>query len=562
MKTALHRIIRSGLLALGIIASANINAQDTFTPYAGTYQGLLLDNSNNAPVGRVDITLTSKGALSSVITLTDQKTYRFATKTTLDEVNDWAEVENFNVVKPKTLPVPLSFVANLYVKSNGTFDFTGTATLPGYTGSFTVDSATASKLRFYKAKTDECPWAGTYTLAYPDPDNLGATAPPGGVCIGSGAIKTDGVLTLKSTLADGTKITGSARPSQDGTYRFFVLVHKTVGSYFANVFTLVPQGGTRYADNSNGWARWSKSANSKDKAYPLGFNVEFKSYVKQWVPPGKGETLQGILGMSDDKVLDIDFFNGLNTTTYSKFLPSQLGLTLKNTFRVASGLTGSPTPLYPELWAKIFSGKIDPKTGLMTLTLNIEDTEVTGTPPRTRNVVKKRKIVINGVYQQLLSNDLTVPYAYGHLLIPPLDPKTQTVLSGGLNLPGPVEVDPFVANAAATAGTYTTRLTLLTGATPPPSNLPPVAPASTTFTISSNLKEMVFNGRKIPLKGDSRPVSLVYTNADKSVRDNVTVTVYLNGAGRVQSLATQYFQVSGITVKVRNHTSNDVTKQP
>ncbi|HCN76384.1 MAG TPA: hypothetical protein DIT13_04210 [Verrucomicrobiales bacterium] len=563
MKNPILHIVQS-VLVLGFMATmGDIRAQDVFTPFAGSYQGLLVDSTSGDPAGRVEIALTSKGALSTTFTMLNQKTYKAAGKAAFDEVNDWAELENFNVVKPKAGPPPLSFVINLYLKKDGTFELTGAAELPGYTGSFTVEAGTASKLRFYKAKTDDCPWMGTYTLAFPDADDLGSTPPPGGVCIGSAVIKPDGVLALKGTLADGTKITASARPSQDGIYRFHILVHKTIGSYFAFWFQLTARGdGWFHSAEGDGWARWSKAENQKDKTYRDGFDVEFETRVTQWKPPGKGETLQGILGMGDDQVLDIAFFNGLNTTTYAKFLPSQLGITAKNIFRVAAGLSGSPSPLYPEQWAKVFSGKIDPKTGLMTLVLNIQDTVTTGTLPKLTTKTIKRKVVINGVYQQLMANDLLVPYAYGHLLIPPLDPKTQTLISGGFDLPGPVELDPFVASAGQTAGIYSAKLTEQPHPSPPPSGLPPVAPASVTFSISSNLKEMIFNGRKLPLKGDSRPVSLVYTDADKSAGNNVSVTVYLNGAGVVNSLATQYFQLSGFTVKVRNHTSNAVNKQP
>lgn len=561
MKTALHHLMKSAL-AFGLLAAGALHAQDTFSPFAGTYQGLLMTNPDGHPAGRVDFAVTSKGSISGSLVLLNQKTYKFKAAATFDEINNQAEVEDFNVFKPKTGPTPQSLVISLTVNDDGTFSLTGSAQLPGFSGDFSTNPDTTTKLRFYKAKTDDCPWAGTYTLAFPEPDNKGATTPPGGVSIGSALIKPDGVLTLKGTLADGTKITASARPSEDGTYRFHILVHKTAGSYFTAMFTLEPRGDGRFQDNGNAWSRWAKAANAKDKSYRDGFDAEYEARVCQWVPPGKGETLQGVLGMGEEEVLDIDFFSGLNTTTYAKFLPSQLGITAKNIFRVAAGLAGSPSVLYPERWSKVFSGKIDPKTGLLTLTLNIEDQITTGTPPKIKNTIKKRKVVINGIYQQLVANDLLVPYAYGHLLIPPLDPKTGTLESGGFNLPGPVEIDPFIASAGATAGTYTARLTEVTPGTPPPSNLPPLSPASVTFSISSNLKEMVFNGRKLPLKGDSRPVSLVYTDADKSVKYNVTVTVHLNGAGVVTSLATQYFQLSGFNVLVRNHTSNDVTKQP
>lgn len=538
----LSRSLAAGLLLLG----APLIAQDAFTSFAGTYQGLLVEAPSGDPAGRIDFTITSKGSLSGSLLLKNQKSYKFKRALTL--AGDAASTDEFDVVKPK---VDLALKLSLTIADDGSFTVDGNALVPNFTGDFVQLEDSASRLRFYKAKTDNCPWAGVFGLAFHDAVNNGDETPPGGASIGSATIKPDGVMSVKGTLADGTKFTASARPSEDGTYRFFIGVHKTAGSYFTTFFRLTKRDDDWYhVAADQGSARWAKSPNSKDKSYRDGFDASFDASVVQWKAPGKGETLRDLLGLGSDNVLAIDFFGGLSPVTYKNFLPTSLGLTLKNTFRIAS-TAGNQSVINESNWAKIFAGKVDPKTGLISVTLNISDT-VSGK-------TLKRKIVTNGVFLQLENDELTVPYAYGHMLIPPLV-KGEPILSGGFDMPGPVQLDPLYAAAGNTAGTYTAVLTMLEGATPMPTGVPPNG-ATVNFTLSGNLRELNFNGRKIPLQGDSRPTSLVYSDATSKPTNNLTVTLYLNGSGVVHSLATQYFQVAGFTVKVRNHTSNNVTKQ-
>lgn len=523
-------------------------AQDAFNNFAGTYQGLLVENPAGAPLGRVDFTVTSKGALSGALLLKDQKSYKFKSTLSLNAIDNTAGLTNFDVVKPKE---GLELKLSLEIALNGSFTVIGNALLPSLTAGFVEAENSTARLRLYKAKTDECPWAGTYTMAFQYTSNNGVTTPPGGTSIGSATIKTDGVMSAKGTLADGTKFTISARPSEDGTYRVFFGPHKTVGSYFTTLFRLSPRSdGWFHVAEGQSTARWVKSPNSKDKSYRDGFDADLNTSVVQWKPPGKGEALRDVLGLGASNIIDIDFFNGLSPSTYANFLPTSIGLNSNNTFRIASALGGPPIS-DEKSWAKICSGKVDPKTGLITITINITDTVAGKTI--------KRKVVVNGAFVQLDSDLLDQPYAFGHLIIPPLDAKTGTLTSGGFDLPGPIAVDELLAATGNTAGTYSAVLTMLPNPTPLPTGAPANG-ATVNFTVSNNLSELTFNGRKVTLIGDSRPVSLVYSDATKSPTNNLTVTLYLNGSGVVQSLATQYFQVSYPTIKIRNHTSNTIRK--
>ncbi len=547
MKTPLLKSLTQIAISLLFFCSTLL-AQDAFTNFAGTYQGLLVDNPAGDPLGQIDFTVTSKGALSGALLLKDQKSYKFKSTLTLNEIDNTAGFANFDVLKPKE---GLELKLSLKIALSGSFTVTGNALLPSLTTGFVEAENSTARLRLYKAKTDECPWAGTYTMAFEYASNNGETTPPGGASIGSATIKTDGVMSAKGTLADGTKFSISGRPSEDGTYRFFFSPHKTVGSYFTTMFRLSARGdGWFQVADGQGTARWAKSPNIKDKSYRDGFDASFDALVVQWKPPGTGETLRDLLGLGSTKILDIDFFDGLSPSTYANFLPTGLGLNLNNTFRIASAL-GGPSVSDEKAWASIFSGKVDPKTGLITVTLNITDTVAGKTI--------KRKVVVNGAFVQLDSDLLDEPYAFGHLLIPPIDAKTGTLTSGGFDLPGPIVVDTVFAATSNTAGTYSTVLTMYENPSPPPTGAPADG-ATVNFTVSSDLRELTFNGRKIPLVADSRPVGLVYTDATKSPTNNLTVTLYLSGSGVVQSLATQYVQVAYPTIKIRNHTSYVIRK--
>ncbi len=69
-------------------------------------------------------------------------------------------------------------------------------------------------------------------------------------------------MVIKDTVVDGSKITASARPSEDGSYRFLFGVRKTAGIYCTTIFRLTDRGDVWYhVVNGQGTARWAKSPN-------------------------------------------------------------------------------------------------------------------------------------------------------------------------------------------------------------------------------------------------------------------------------------------------------------
>jgi hypothetical protein len=254
--------------------------------------------------------------------------------------------------------------------------------------------------------------------------------------------------------------------------------------------------------------------------------------------PGK-QCLHYPQGLDLNEIFNLNFVGEFNTTTYAQYIPTKLELTKLNKFRVAERMLGAPSPILDTKWATIFTLSVAPTTGLITGTLKIEDSippTTIGRPPTT----VKRTITISGVMLQLPSGN-TSPFARGLVSIPPLNVKTAATTTSAFTMDGPVTVDPYVATAAGTAGTYTTIVDRLdNGGLAYPAGIAADG-ANVTFIVSPDLKTLTFNGRRLSLLGDSRPVSLAYADIVSSVK--LTVTLFLNGTtGNVASGNTNYFQ--------------------
>ncbi len=546
------RLLLSASLLLG---SLSLNAA-TLADFAGTYEALLRTPTVEEPMkpfGRIEVTAASTGKVSGKLTVNNGKTYGFSGNLEVTVDDEARPVGGEDIVAVKG-PFGMSLVLiDFTLGLDGSFEVNGLSMLENFSGHILHVPGSAGKIASF-AKLNPCPWAGAYTVAFSDPETEDARDFPGGAGYGSVVIAPTGVLTLKGKLGDGTKITASAKPSADGRYRLSLNPYKTAGSYFNALFQLTQRADDKYhvADGEAAEVSWQKAENSKDKAYPLGFGpLDLFLTLAPWEAPAKGETLAQQLTLGGNQVFEIGLGNALPAARS----PSQLGLTAKNTFRVAAGKTGSPSALDVAAWSKIFSGKIDPKTGIYTAVLNLEDL-VSGK-------TVKRKVTIEGVlFQTLTYGDFAI--AQGLVLVPPLAPAT-TITSLPTTFEGPFVTDALFASAAATAGNYQALLEMLEPGTAAPSGIPADGEL-VDVSISSDLTSLTFFGRKIPLSGDSRPTSLVFSDAAKNIRNNLTVTVHLNVAtGVVIGLSANYYQIAGSfppEMRVRTFTSDTVTKLP
>jgi len=537
----------------------------------GSYQGLLQvpGDPEGTPFGRIEILSTAARKATGKLVLIDKKSYPFSITLTVNQAGTEAAGSAILVKKlaTKTTPQQDLLTLTLTLKNDGTFDASGNSaliTLPP--SAFEELPGAAFKTPAFVPVKAPCPWLGSYTASFTDAEPAGAGVPAASGYMTS-VVTTAGVMNVTGKLADGTAFTGSMKPSSDGRHFLFLTPYTTtVGGYFVSSFQLTQRADNKWhvADGAAAWTKWKKMPYAKDKVFPAGFGpVDVFLTMMQWTAPAVKQTVGQVMGIDLDEVFGLGLENVINPTTYAARLPLKLGLNANNTFRVAEGGAGSPLIPLVASWAKLFTGKVDPKTGLVTLSLFIEDV-LPFTPPAKAKPPVKRTVAFSGVMFQLLPSDPS-PIASGFAIVPPLTTADTTTI-GNFGFTGPVIVDPIYASAANTAGNYNVTLEMLTPATPLPSGVPANG-QTVPFTIAKDLSSLKFYGRTIPLAGDSRPVSLMFTDATKTPFNNLTVIVYLNFAGAPQGLNANYYQVQVAIppiLKIRNYNagSGAITKLP
>lgn len=560
------------LLSIGfftfLTASTTLAAPAVVFPSSmtGLFETLLVegDEVTGLPLAKVEINVLSTGKFTGKLTFTEKSTPALNGTFTLSEDSSSAEVLNGLILKRTGLPD-----LKLELKLLATSVLEAKLSVPSSPAVPVRLSTQGVKIKTYAAQ-EISPWANTYTLSLSYPTPTGASNPAGH---GYASVKIDnkGVLSLTGKTGDGTALTLKASPAADGSYRIFL---KPYGAAVADNFLsgwlkLVTRSDNKFhipTGSPTSELYWRKPATTpSDKQYRSGFGpLVINPVLTPWTTPKLPQTLGSILGIEPSKVFDIDFTNAFSTTTYAARTPVRLGLTAKNLLAVTEGGSGSPSPFLPAEWAKLFSIKVNPATGVLTGSLTLYDEISTPQPFPKLPLVKKitRKVVLEGVLHQLLTIG-SGDFAHGYVLVPPLDPKTATQISGAFSFNGPVIDDPIVAASANIPGTYSVQVNQLpNGGLPLPSGIP-ANNAIVPFTISSDLKSMVFNGRTIPLVGDSRPSALLYTDSKKTPLNNLSVTVFLNSSGAITHLSMMYFQANRpLPKQVYFNTVNGTVQKP
>lgn len=565
------KLTRLSLLAAALAGAGGAFAAPIPAELAGSYQALLYsgEGDTSSPNALVALTLTSKGALSGKLTGQDNKTYAFKTKTALDytaaeapEGNDPLGTASSEVIEIKR-PKMASLFLSLQFKDFEDSDVVEVSLKEGEADLASSDEG-FKQITFAKGAL---PYdaAGTYNTAF----ELAAT-PAQGIPAGSGyalgKIDAKGVFKLSGKTGDGTAFTASMAAGPDHRFLMFVNPYKRVNSFLAGKLTLTERSSGGYhmlpaeTDYNLKWKKSSLLPKTTDKSYREGFGpLDILVAMEPWVIPGKGETLGGILGIDLDESFDIAFSGGLPSSR----TPTALALDIKNNLQVVTGGAGSPSTLIGTGWSKIFSGKIDPKTGKVTITINLEDSVPTSNPLRPKLV--KRKVTVEGVVLKVeVEGDGEFRFAPGFVLIPPLDPKTGTIDSYALEFQGPAVLNELYAAAGELAGTYSAVLKR-ESVTPSGSPVTPFSDGGTiSFTISSDLKTITIGGRKLPLAGDSRPVSIVYTDAQTKNLNYYTVQIFINFQGRPSGMFITHNQnIFALPPVIKNvvFSSNNIVKQ-
>lgn len=519
-------------------------------PLVGSYQGILqvpgAPGDEGLPFGRIEIVTTTARKATGKLVLIDKKSYPFSITLATNVDNTAASGTAILVKKTTPLPAQTLLDLTLTIKSDGTFEATGNSTLTTLPASaFEELEGAAFKTPAFVPVKAPCPWVGSYTASFSDLEPAGNGAPTGSGYM-TATTATSGVMTVIGKLADGTAVTGTMKPSADGRHFLFLTPYTTtVGGYFVTAFKLTQRTDNRWhvaADTD--WTKWKKVPYAKDKSHPAGFGpVDALLTMAQWVAPvGTGQNVSTVTGIGLDKVFNFEVESSLIPTIPGRFLPVTLGLNSTNTLRVASGNANSPKPLQLADWAKLFVGKVDPKTGLVTLTFYLVDTNVI-IPPSAVGKTIKRTVTLTGVMFQLEAGD-TAPVASGFGSLPGFT-TTAAPTYGGFAFTGPVVIDPIFAASAAAAGNYTVRLDQIVVT---PVGAPTGAPKDNdlvAFSLSPMLDTLKFGSRTLKFLADSRPVAILYSDLTTSALNNCTVTVRLNHLGQIMTVEASYNQIIG-----------------
>lgn len=529
MKNAFLVVLGSCLFNVPCAVSAAVTIP---APLTGGYQALLFhgdEGSGGTPAARVTLNVTSAGSYSGSLFTVENKTYPLTGKLAVSETGLTATQTINRTTAPRTplnVGIAISPGGVLSVTLNGDI---GVFTSPGAP---TPASAANGFHNLVLAPRTTAAFQGKYTLALRQAAALRA-GEPGGCGYATVTVSPTGILSLSGKLGDGRTLTASLTAGQAQNFILLASPYAAAASYVGGrlAFTSRPDSGFHITTADSGSSlRWTKAPKSTDTSYRGGIpSTQLNVVMEPWrTPPPRPlpvPTLGTFLGLPEGKVFNLAFAgDAFNTASYAAYLPLKLGMTKLNKFRVAAAGNSAPSPILDTAWASIFSLNVNPATGKLTGTLKIKDTvpnPVAGRPP----LIKPRTLTLDGV---LLQHPVGADGSFvcGVLGIPPLTPPTQTATTAGFFFDGPVMDDPFVAAAAATAGKYTVTVRQYSnGGTVPYASNAPADGEAVALELSADLKVLTFRGRRLTLEGDSRPVSLVYSNLP-NVTDNLTVILY------------------------------------
>ena len=534
----------------GLIAAVSTAYADTFpASLAGSYQAQLIVAPNFAtPVGSVSIKVTATGATTGTVVLPNRKSYSF--KTTLEGDGGDGVKTNVIVVKgPRPIgPQPLQFTS-IRLESDGTITAGLLSTMTGVSGLFSA--ANTLKIATFTASNPP-EWAGTYTMAMLPVDGSTDTTPEG-AGFATLAVSTNGNLVAKATLGDGTKFTASAKPTSDAEYRVHVPVY-TAGGYFSALIDLDDLAGQDTAG-------WNKPANAKDKKYKEGFSAVLGLTVREWAKLG---SVKIPTGFTSSKNFNVDFSgDGLSESDFATTLPDTARFTGAGKVQAVAGGANAPAENNSKEWNKLWSVTVNPLTG------SFSGTQVLKTTVGSKTTSKKIKVAGVIVSDGAVGEDEI--FALGQYAV---TPAGGTEITGLLSFSGPLEDNPTLA----TSGSYSLvidRILLSDSGKPNnPANIPgtPADGATVAFTVSEDLRTMVFGGRTLKLQGGVQPGSIVYTNASSSnTMNTLTVTLYRSTfSGEIIGVAGMYTKtsISGFMPRIQTLTfqhqsplANNLTKR-
>lgn len=322
-----------------VVATANITIAEFPSGLAGTYvASVALDEVVGAGLGgRLDFTITTKGALSGKLLLGGDKVLPFKGSVTIPLVGN--PVLDIDIVR-KTSYLPLNLSAEINVTTGLLVD----AELSQEGGS--------ADLQGWKNMASGAAFAGVTNFGLQIPAELeGDPTIPQGVSYGAINVKAPaGTLTIVGSTADGQKITGSTFVGPEGQ----VVLHNAYYIPFKGTLTGVldlNRGATPSLDTITGEVTWTRPANTtpKSRLYQAGFGPLELTPVG-----GRHEDTGVILGVAAGTAAELVFEEaGISETNNPSV---DLVLEAKNKFTIAVNPENTKLKLVSKTGA--FSGTI------------------------------------------------------------------------------------------------------------------------------------------------------------------------------------------------------------
>ncbi len=263
-------------------SNLNLTANFSYAAVAGTYRGLFYEPSGVQFLksGAFQAATTAKRGISGSLQIGKNK---HSFKGTLSTEG----AATILIPRSGNTPLTLNVLA-------GFEQITGTVDDGTWTANLVADRAVYSK-------ANPTSLAGKYTLNIPGNGNEADTTTPHGDGFGAVTLSTAGGVSLKGSLADGSKISQSSAISQTGQWPLYTSLYAG-GGQLLGWMTFANSGGA----DIEGPLSWFKKPNPVASFYPAGFDVE---------PDGIGSRYDSTLSPAIGFVDGFFTFTGGNLTT-------------------------------------------------------------------------------------------------------------------------------------------------------------------------------------------------------------------------------------------------------
>ncbi|MDC0276650.1 hypothetical protein OAL00_06930, partial [Verrucomicrobiales bacterium] len=230
----------------------DVNAIDPAA--AGTFSGILTDPVTGKAVGTMTVKMSASGAISVSVS-SNGLGVKASAKTTFAIAGSF-----LTVIDDYTLSLQLVLTAG----GENKFKFDGAFGRVGET-QYNVSLDRSG----YNSKTNKAPMAGKYTSLLPA--TLDPSAPQGDG-YGLVTVGTNGKVKFAGALGDGAKFTVGGFVSEDSEWRLFKDLYRTKPK--GNIGGVVTFADLQGVSDFNGSLSWMKMADTREKLYKDGFNIE------------------------------------------------------------------------------------------------------------------------------------------------------------------------------------------------------------------------------------------------------------------------------------------------